>query len=95
MSRAAEVADERCRFVRVEIDRGAGWSMRAEGSTMADLDRLRREARAYAQSYPHRVLVDGSRLIVCVPPGQTLSKLQVHQCHAFAGDQGATIEFLS
>jgi hypothetical protein len=78
---------------RIEFDRGNGWELRVEGDADADMDRLRKEARTYGRRHPARLLADGSHLIVTAPRGK-LTKEHVAQCHAHAGDNGATIEFL-
>jgi hypothetical protein len=45
----------------IEMDRGRGWEVRAEGAIPSDTPTARIEAdlRAYAIQYPHRALVDG------------------------------------
>jgi hypothetical protein len=47
--------------LRIELDRGRGWEVRATGAIPADTSTTRIEAdlRAYAIQYPHRALVDG------------------------------------
>jgi hypothetical protein len=45
----------------IELDRGRGWEVRAEGRIPADAPtaRLTADLRAYAIQYPRRALVDG------------------------------------
>jgi hypothetical protein len=47
--------------LRIEMDRGRGWELRAEGEipTSTTLGRLEADLRAYAVQWPHRALVDG------------------------------------
>jgi hypothetical protein len=55
----------------IELDRGQGWEVRAEGQIPADtsLDRITADLRAYAIQYPHRALVDG-RVVAMVEDGR-------------------------
>jgi hypothetical protein len=47
-------------YLRIEIDRGAGWQVRAEGEVgeVSD-DQITDALAAYAIKYPHRAYVDG------------------------------------
>ncbi len=46
--------------IRIEMDRGAGWELRAEGDVPeAEPDRVRADLLAYAVLYPHRGYLDG------------------------------------
>jgi hypothetical protein len=45
--------------VRIEMDRGRGWEMRAEGEADVTADELRARLPDYALQYPHRAILDG------------------------------------
>lgn len=45
--------------VRIEMDRGAGWELRSEGTADVTVDQVVGELTRYATSYPHRAIVDG------------------------------------
>lgn len=47
--------------LRIEMDRGRGWELRAEGRIPAGTDaaRIEQDLRAYAIQHPHRALVEG------------------------------------
>ena len=57
--------------LRIEIDRGRGWELRAEGPLPAETPTARIEAdlRAYAVQYPHRALIDGVEVARAAPSG--------------------------
>jgi hypothetical protein len=49
------------RTLRIEMHRGHGWQLRAEGKIPADVtaEQIAHDLREYAIQYPHRALVDG------------------------------------
>jgi hypothetical protein len=49
------------RTLRIEMNRGHGWQLRAEGKvpTEVTLEQITRDLQAYAIQYPHRALLDG------------------------------------
>ena len=49
------------RTLRIEMNRGHGWELRAEGKIPAEvtIEQIRRDLQEYAIQYPHRALVDG------------------------------------
>ena len=49
------------RMLRIEINRGRGWQLRAEGRIPADVtvEQIKRDLQDYAIQYPHRALLDG------------------------------------
>jgi hypothetical protein len=49
------------RTLRIEMHRGDGWQLRAEGKIPADtsVELIRRDLQEYAIQYPHRALLDG------------------------------------
>jgi hypothetical protein len=49
------------RTLRLEMNRGHGWELRAEGRIPADtsVELIRRDLQDYAVQYPHRALLDG------------------------------------
>ena len=49
------------RMLRIEMNRGRGWELRAEGRIPADvtLEQIERDLREYAIQHPHRALLDG------------------------------------
>jgi hypothetical protein len=55
--------------LRIEMDRGHGWELRAEGPFPAETPTARIEAdlRTYAIQYPHRALLDGIEVANVVP----------------------------
>ena len=57
--------------LRIEMDRGNGWELRAEGPIPADTsqDTINHNLLAYAVQYPHRALIDG-KVVARVVPGQ-------------------------
>lgn len=78
--------------IRIDLDRGDGWSLRGEGDS-DDPDGIQGALRAYAIQYPHRALIDRKHLVVC-PAGGKLTAKQLAECRAYASDHGTTIEFL-
>jgi hypothetical protein len=58
--------------LRVEMDRGRGWEVRAGGEipTNTTLARIEGDLRADAIQHPHRALVDGC-VVAMVSPGRT------------------------
>jgi hypothetical protein len=53
----------------IEMDRGTGWEVRAEGAIPADTStaRIQADLRAYAIQYPHRALLDGVEIAHTLP----------------------------
>ena len=49
------------RTLRIEMNRGHGWQLRAEGKVPAEVttEQITRDLQAYAIQYPHRALLDG------------------------------------
>jgi hypothetical protein len=49
------------RTLRIEMHRGHGWQLRAEGKVPAEVtaEQITRDLQAYAIQYPHRALLDG------------------------------------
>jgi hypothetical protein len=49
------------RTLRIEMNRGHGWELRAEGKIPAEVtdELIRHDLQGYAIQYPHRALVDG------------------------------------
>ena len=49
------------RLLRIEVNRGRGWQLRAEGRIPASVtvEQIKRDLQDYAFQYPHRALVDG------------------------------------
>jgi hypothetical protein len=47
--------------LRIEMDRGHGWEVRAEGTITANttVERITADLRNYAIQYPHRALLNG------------------------------------
>lgn len=45
--------------IRIEMDRGNGWEMRADGDAQITADELRAQLPTYAIQYPHRAFLDG------------------------------------
>ena len=56
----------------IEMDRGQGWEVRAEGKIPANTTTasITQNLRAYAIQYPHRALVNG-RIVATAYPGAT------------------------
>ena len=57
-------------FLRIEMDRGAGWELRGEGAIPkagADLAVLRKQLVAYVLQYPHRAVLDGEVVLTVQP----------------------------
>lgn len=58
------------KHLRIEMDRGHGWELRAEGnvpaSDISDVG-LRAQLRDYALQYPHRAVVDGEIVMTAQP----------------------------
>lgn len=80
------------RNLRIEMDRGNGWELRAEGPSESTMAQVKAALPGYAIKYPHRALIEGH--LIVAPVGGRLEVHQVYECHAYAGDNGATIEFL-
>jgi hypothetical protein len=49
------------RTLRIEMNRGRGWELRAEGRIPADItvEQIEHDLHAYAVQYRHRALLDG------------------------------------
>jgi hypothetical protein len=49
------------RTLRIEMNRGHGWELRATGKIPTDVtaQQIRRDLQEYAIQYPHRALIDG------------------------------------
>jgi hypothetical protein len=49
------------RTLRLEMNRGHGWELRAESKIPADtsIELIKRDLQDYAIQYPHRALLDG------------------------------------
>jgi hypothetical protein len=49
------------RTLRIEMNRGHGWQLRAEGRIPAGVtaEQITRDLQAYAIQHPHRALIDG------------------------------------
>ena len=49
------------RLLRIEVNRGRGWQLRAEGRIPASVtvEQIKRDLQDYAFQYPHRALLDG------------------------------------
>jgi hypothetical protein len=49
------------RTLRIEMNRGHGWQLRAEGKIPAEVtaEQIERDLQEYAIQYPHRALLDG------------------------------------
>jgi hypothetical protein len=49
------------RTLRIEMHRGHGWELRAEGKIPAEVTtgQIQRDLQEYAVQYPHRALLDG------------------------------------
>jgi hypothetical protein len=60
------------RTLTIEMDRGQGWEVRAEGKIPANTTTasITQNLRAYAIQYPHRALVNG-RIVATDHPGAT------------------------
>jgi hypothetical protein len=52
------------RTLRIEMNRGHGWELRATGKIPADVtvEQIQRDLREYAIQYPHRALIDGKEV---------------------------------
>ena len=52
------------RTLRIEMNRGHGWELRAAGKIPADVtaEQIQRDLREYAIQYPHRALIDGKEV---------------------------------
>jgi hypothetical protein len=52
------------RTLRVEMNRGHGWELRATGKIPADVtvEQIQRDLREYAIQHPHRALIDGKEV---------------------------------
>ena len=61
------------RLLRIEMNRGRGWELRAEGRIPASvtIERIERELEAYAIQYPHRALLDGTEVVQSGGAGRT------------------------
>jgi hypothetical protein len=55
--------------LRIELDRGRGWEVRAEGPIPAETStaRIAADLQAYALQYPHRALLDGVEIAHTLP----------------------------
>ena len=49
------------RTLRIEMHRGNGWQLRAEGKIPAEVtvEQIQRDLQEYAIQFPHRALIDG------------------------------------
>jgi hypothetical protein len=49
------------RTLRIEMHRGRGWQLRAEGKISVEIttEQIERDLQEYAIQYPHRALLDG------------------------------------
>jgi hypothetical protein len=45
--------------ILIQMNRGNGWEIRAEGDMDVTLDQVRESLPAYAIQYPHRAFVNG------------------------------------
>jgi hypothetical protein len=63
------------KMLRIEMDRGGGWELRAEGSLPYGTPTARIEAdlRSYAVQHPHRALLDGEMIAAALPGNVTLA----------------------
>ena len=52
------------RTLRIEVNRGHGWELRATGKIPADVtaEQIQRDLRECAIQYPHRALIDGKEV---------------------------------
>ena len=59
------------RLLRIEMNRGRGWELRAEGRIPADitLEQIKRDLVNYAIQYEHRALLDGKEVAHVPAPG--------------------------
>jgi hypothetical protein len=75
------------RTLRIEVNRGRGWKLRAEGKVSADtsVQQIARGLQAYAIQYPHRALIDGvevaraGKLPASATAGATFDALLAHR----------------
>lgn len=54
--------------VRIEVNRGGEWKMRAEGAIDATVDQVAEQLPAYAIQYPRRLFVDGVLVAEVIKP---------------------------
>jgi hypothetical protein len=59
------------RLLRIEMNQGQGWELRAEGRIPADitLEQIKRDLVNYAIQYEHRALLDGKEVARVPAPG--------------------------
>lgn len=53
--------------VRIEMDRGRGWEVRANGEADVTADQVRDQLSAYTIQYPHRAFLDGELVATAEP----------------------------
>jgi hypothetical protein len=61
--------------IRIELDRGEGWSLRQEGEFDITADDLTAQLPGYCSQYPHRAFLDGRLIAEVTKPRHMKSKV--------------------